>query len=140
MVLFPKKVKYRKHQRGRTNPAKIRKETRGTTLAFGSFGLKAQQAKWVTSQQIEAARRTMTRYTRKSGKLWIRIFPDKAITKKPPEVGMGKGKGEPAGFVFPVKPGRILFEMDGLSEELAKEALRRAGAKLPLKTKIISRT
>src|SRR3989339_1235503 len=138
-MLFPKKVKYRKQQKGRTNPAKERKTTRGAVFAFGSFGLKVLQPKWISAQQLEAARKVMVRYTRKSGKIWIRVFPDKIITKKPPEVGMGKGKGAPEGFAAPVQPGRIIFEMDGLPEEMAKEALRKAGDKLPIKTKFIKR-
>ncbi|MEK9209356.1 MAG: 50S ribosomal protein L16 [Patescibacteria group bacterium] len=138
-MLFPKKVKYRKQQKGRTNPAKKRIATRGTVLAFGSFGLKAQEPKWLSAQQLEAARKVMVRYTRKSGKIWIRVFPDKIITKKPPEVGMGKGKGTPEGFAAPVEPGRVIFEMDGIPEAMAKEALRKAGDKLPIKTKFIKR-
>ncbi len=138
-MLYPKKVKFRKWQRGRSNPKKPGVATRGTKLAFGSFGLKAEEEKWLTSQQIEACRKAMTHYTQKSGRVWIRIFPDKPITKKPAEVTLGGGKGDPAGYVVPVKPGRILFEIDGLPENLAKEALKKAGAKLPIKTKIISR-
>lgn len=138
-MLFPKKVKYRKQQKGRTNPAKKRKATRGSALAFGSFGLKAQEPKWLSAQQLEACRKVMVRYTRKSGKIWIRVFPDKIITKKPPEVGMGKGKGTPEGFAAPVQPGRVIFEMDGIPEAMAKEALRKAGDKLPIKTKFIKR-
>ncbi len=138
-MLYPKKVKFRKWQRMGKNRNKPGVATRGTKLNFGSFGLKAEEEKWITSQQIEACRKAMTRYTQKSGRVWIRIFPDKPITRRPPEVTMGGGKGDPAGFVVPVKPGRILFEIDGLPENLAKEALRKAGAKLPIKTKIISR-
>ncbi len=138
-MLYPKKVKFRKWQRLRTNRKKPGVATRGTTLAFGSFGLKAEAEKWITSQQIEAARKALSRYVQKSGRVWIRIFPDKPITQRPPEVTMGGGKGDPFGFVAPVKPGRILFEIDGISEVLAKEALRKAGAKLPIKTKIVKR-
>ncbi len=138
-MLYPKKVKFRKWQRLGKNRQKPGVATRGTKLSFGSFGLKAEAEKWITSQQIEACRKAMTRYVQKSGRVWIRIFPDKPITKRPPEVTMGGGKGDPCGFVVPVKPGRILFEIDGLPENLAKEALRKAGAKLPIKTKIISR-
>jgi large subunit ribosomal protein L16 len=138
-MLYPKKVKFRKWQRMRKNPKKLKVETRGTTLAFGSFGLKAEEARWLTSQQIEACRKALARYTQKSGRVWIRIFPDKPITSRPPEVTMGGGKGDPSGFVASVKPGRILFEIDGLSEETAKEALQRAAGKLPIKTRIIIR-
>ena len=134
-MLIPKKVKHRKWQRGRSRGV----ETRGTTLAFGSFGLKALEARWVTSAQIEASRRAMTKYIQRGGKVWIRVFPDKPITKRPPEVTMGGGKGAPDHYVFPVRPGRVLFEMDGVTKEVAMEALRRAAAKLPLKVKIIAR-
>ena len=134
-MLVPKKVKHRKWQRGRSRGI----ETRGTTLAFGSFGLQAMEARWIDSRQIEAARRAMTRYVQRGGKIWIRVFPDKPITKRPPETTLGGGKGAPDHYVFPVRPGRVLFEMDGVSEEIAKEALRRAGSKLPMKVKIVSR-
>ncbi len=136
-MFFPKRVKFRKWQRMATK--RTLKETRGVSLAFGSFGLKAEEARWVSSQQIEAARKAMTHFIQRGGKIWIRIFPDKPITKKPPEVTMGAGKGDVAGYVFPVLPGRIVFEIDGVSEEVAREALRRAGAKLPIRTKIVSR-
>lgn len=139
-MLYPKKVKFRKWQRLTKNSKKIGVATRGTVLAFGSYGLKAEAEKWLTSQQIEAVRKVLTRYVQKTGKMWIRIFPDKPITKRPPEVTMGGGKGDPVGFVVPVKPGRVLFELDGIPEELAKEALKKAGAKLPIKTKIIKRS
>lgn len=135
-MLVPKKVKHRKWQRGRSRGV----ETRGTTLAFGSFGLKAMEARWIDSRQIEAARRAMTRYIQRGGKIWIRIFPDKPITKRPPETTLGGGKGAPDHYVFPVRPGRVLFEMDGVMDDIAKEALRRAGAKLPMKVKVISRS
>lgn len=138
-MLFPKKVKFRKAQRGRENPNKLRVATRGNKLVFGSFGLKAEQSKWIKVNQIEAARRAMSRFIQKSGKIWIRIFPDKPITAKPPETGMGKGKGDPIGYVAPVRPGTIIFEIDGLDEKTAREALRKAGSKLPLKTKVLSR-
>lgn len=134
-MLIPKKVKHRKWQRGRSRGV----STRGVALAFGAFGLKAMEARWVSSQQIEAARRAMTKYVERGGKIWIRIFPDKPITKRPPEVTMGGGKGNVEKYVFPVQPGRVLFEMDGVSRSVAYEALRRAGAKLPLCTKIVSR-
>ena len=114
-------------------------ETRGTVLAFGSFGLKALTPARITSQQIEAARKVMTRAVQKTGKIWIRIFPDHAVTKKPPEVKMGKGKGDPVGFMFPVRSGRILFEIDGVKKEVAEKVLRGASMKLPLKAKIVSR-
>ena len=135
-MLQPKKVKHRKWQKGVSRGI----ETRGTELAFGSYGLKSDGATWLTSRQIEAARRAMSRYVQRGGKIWIRVFPDKPITRRPPEVTMGGGKGSPEGFVFPVKPGRILFEIDGVDETIAKEALRRAGSKLSVKTKIVSRT
>lgn len=139
MTLFPKKVKFRKWHRDRKNPKKPGVATRGNRLVFGSFGLKSEQAKWIKANQIEAARKTMSRFIQKTGKIWIRIFPDKPITAKPPEVGMGKGKGDPVGYVAVVKPGNVIFEMDGLDEKTANEALRKAASKLPLKTKIISR-
>lgn len=136
-MFFPKRVKFRKWQRGATK--RKLKETKGTSLAFGAFGLKAEEPKWINSKQIEAARKAMSRFVQRGGKFWIRIFPDKPITQKPPEVTMGGGKGDPVGYVFPVRPGRVLFEMDGISKEIAKEALRKAAAKLPIKTKFISR-
>ena len=136
-MLLPKRVKFRKWQKMATK--RKLKETRGVSLAFGSFGLKAEEALWISSQQIEAARKAMTHFVQRGGKIWIRIFPDKPITKKPPEVTMGGGKGDVAGYVFPVLPGRILFEIDGVPEEVAKAALLRAGAKLPIKTKIVGR-
>ncbi len=136
-MLVPKKVKYRKWQKGRRRSRNV--ETRGIELSFGEFGLKAASAAWITSRQIEAARKAMTRYVQKGGKLWIRIFPDKPVTQRPPELTMGGGKGAPDHYVFPVRPGRVLFEIDGIPREAAHEALRRAGAKLPIKTKVISR-
>ena len=139
-MLFPKKVKHRKWQVGRKHPEKLLSpETRGVTVAFGAYGLKAQSQSRVKSNQIEAARRVISRTLGKTGKTWIRIFPDKPVTKKPAEVGMGKGKGDPDHFVFDVRPGRVLFEIDGVSEEVAKEALRKAAAKLPLKAKFVTR-
>lgn len=139
-MLFPKKVKHRKWQVGRKNDIKLaRPETRGVTVAFGSYGLKAISPSRVKSNQIEAARRVISRTLGKTGKIWIRIFPDKPITKKPAEVGMGKGKGDPDHFVFEVAPGRVLFEIDGVSEDIAREALRKATAKLPLKAKFVRR-
>lgn len=139
MALFPKKIKFRKWQKGRKNPKKIGAATRGTELSFGSFGLKAQVGKEIKTNQIEAARKAMSRFIQKSGKIWIRVFADKPITAKPPEVGMGKGKGDPVGFVARVKPGTIIFEIDGLDEKTSREALRKASTKLPVKTKIVSR-
>lgn len=136
-MLTPKKVKHRKWQKGRSLSRKV--ETRGTTLAFGSFGLKAESSAWVNSRQIESARRTLSNFIKRGGKIWIRIFPDKPVTKRPPEVTMGGGKGAVDHYVFPVKPGRVLFEMDGVSAEVAKEALRLAGHKLPVRTRIISK-
>lgn len=139
-MLFPKKVKHRKWQVGRKGAEKLqRPDSRGVTVAFGSYGLKATTPSRVRSNQIEAARRVISRTLGKTGKIWIRIFPDKPITKKPAEVGMGKGKGDPDHFVFEVAPGRILFEVDGVSEEVAREAMRKAAAKLPLKGKFIRR-
>lgn len=114
-------------------------ETRGVELNFGSFGLQSLEGAWINSRQIEAARKAITHFTKRGGKIWIRIFPDKPITKKPPEVTLGGGKGAVDHYVFPVKPGRIIFEMDGVSEESAREALRRAGHKLPVKTRVISK-
>ncbi|MCR4331007.1 MAG: 50S ribosomal protein L16 [Patescibacteria group bacterium] len=139
-MLFPKKVKHRKWQTGRRNPAKlILPATRGTTLSFGSFGLKSQGAARVRSNQIEAARKTLSRALSKTGKVWIRIFPDRPYTQKAAEVGMGKGKGDLQGYVFEVHPGHVIFEVDGAVESVAREALRKAGTKLPIKTRIISR-
>ena len=111
----------------------------GAKLAFGAFGLKAEEARWIASRQIEAARRSMTRYIQRGGKIWIRIFPDKPVTQKAAEMGMGQGKGSVDHYVVAVKPGRILFEMDGIPEDIAKEALRRASRKLPIKTKFVKR-
>ncbi len=139
MALFPKKVKYRKWQTNRKNSAKNRVATRGINVDFGSFGLKAETSGRIKSNQIEAARKTISRQMQKKGKMWIRIFPDRPFTAKAAEVGMGKGKGDPQGYEFEVRPGRIIFEIDGLDENIAREALRKAGAKLPVKTKIVSR-
>lgn len=136
-MLVPKKVKHRKGMKGRHRSSKT--ESRGTTLAFGSFGLKAESAAYVNSRQIEAARRTISNSIKREGKVWIRIFPDKPITARPPELTMGGGKGAVDHYVFPVKPGRVLFEMDGVTEEVAREALRLAGHKLPVRTRIITR-
>jgi large subunit ribosomal protein L16 len=139
MLLFPRKVKHRKWQTGRHNPKKPRVATRGITVAFGAYGLKAQSTGRIRSNQIEAARKTLVRTITKSGKVWIRIFTDRPVTQKAAEVGMGKGKGDPVGYCLEVFPGRVLFEVDGVTEAVAKEALRKAGAKLPVKTRIVSR-
>lgn len=136
-MFTPKKVKHRKHQKGRRRNRTV--ETRGTKVSFGSFGLKATTAKWVTSNQIEAARRMIIRYLRKGGKLWIRIFPDKVITRKGQEVPMGAGKGAPDHYVFPVKPGRVIFELEGIEEKDARDAFKKAGDKLPVKTKFVKK-
>ena len=138
-MLFPKKVKHRKWQNDRQNPRRYTADTRGVTVAFGSFGLKALSQARVESKQIEAARRVISRTLGKTGRIWIRIFPDRPFTKKAAEVPMGKGKGDPQGFVFDVRPGRILFEVDGVTEAVAKEAFRKATAKLPVKTKMVPR-
>ena len=134
-MLQPKKTKYRKAHKGRIRG----KAKGGTTLNFGSYGLKALTAERVTSRQIEAARRAITRHMKRAGKVWIRIFPDVPVSKKPTEVRMGKGKGTPEYWAARVKPGRILFEVDGVSEDVAKEALYKASAKLPIKCKFIKR-
>ncbi|MDH5442110.1 MAG: 50S ribosomal protein L16 [Candidatus Nomurabacteria bacterium] len=138
-MLFPKKVKYRKWQTMRRNPNKVPTETRGTKIHHGSFGLKATSSARITSNQIESARKVMSRGVGKIGKYWIRIFPDRPVTRKPPEMGMGKGKGDPQGFCFEVLPGRIMFEVDNLTPEQARETLRKAGSKLPVTTKIVSK-
>lgn len=136
-MLTPKKVKHKKWQKGRSRYRQ--KETRGTTVVFGSFGLQALENQWITANQIEAARRILTRFTRKGGKIWIRIFPDKPVTKKPPEVTMGGGKGAVDHYVFPVKMGRILFEIGGISDKEAQKAFQLASHKLPIKTKIVEK-
>ena len=134
-MLQPKRTKYRRSQKGRMKG----NAQRGHELAFGSFGIKALESMWIEQRQIEAARVAVTRYIQRQGQIWIRIFPDKPITKKPAEVRMGKGKGSPEGFVAPVTPGRILFEADGVPYEVAKEALRLAAQKLPIATKFVVR-
>lgn len=139
-MLFPKKVKHRKWQTARKNPKKVGVATRGTMLSFGSYGLKATTPARIRGNQIEAARRVISRSLGKTGKVWIRIFPDRPFTQKPAEVGMGKGKGDISGYQAPVVPGRMLFEVDGVAEGAAREALRKAGTKLPLKTTIVSRS
>lgn len=138
-MLFPKKVKFRKWQKNRQNPKFLAPETRGTDLSFGSYGLKAITYSHITSNQIESARKVIARSAGKTGRVWIRVFPDRPWTQKAAEVPMGKGKGDPSGYCFEVKPGRVLFEIDGLGAVAAKEALRKAGTKLPVKVKIISR-
>lgn len=134
-MLQPKKVKYRRRQKGRMKGD----SQRGNQLAFGSFGIKSLQSHWLTGRQIEAARQAVTRYMKREGQIWIRVFPDKPYTKKPAEVRMGKGKGAPEGFVFPVTPGRIIMEAEGVPYEVAKEALRLGAQKLPVTTKFIVR-
>ena len=134
-MLMPKKVKFRKQQRGRMKG----KAGRGSTLEFGDFGLKTLDAAWITDRQIEAGRVAMTRFVKRGGKVWIRIFPDKPVTKKPAETRMGKGKGSPEYWIAPVKPGRILYEMEGVTEELAKQAMRLAAQKLPVRTRFVAR-
>lgn len=138
-MLFPKKVKHRKWQTARKNARKQVVETRGINVSFGSYGLKATSAARIQSNQLESARKIIARSVSKVGKVWIRVFPDRPYTAKPAEVGMGKGKGDPQGYCFEVKPGRILFEIDGLDEATSKETLRKAGTKLPVKTKVVSR-
>lgn len=139
-MLLPKKVKFRKWQTGRKNLKKTHFETRGATLAFGSFGLKSEGHERIRSNQIEASRKAIMRCLKKTGKLWIRVFPDRPFTAKPAEVKMGKGKGDPQGYCVEINPGRILFEIDGTDEATAREALRKAGTKLGVKTRIISRS
>ena len=134
-MLMPKRVKHRKQMRGRMKG----KAQRGNFLAYGDYGLVATQPGWITSNQIEAARQAMTRYTKRGGQVWIKIFPDKPVTAKPAETRMGSGKGAPEYWVAVVKPGRVLFEIKGVSEEVAREALRLAAHKLPIKSKVIKR-
>jgi large subunit ribosomal protein L16 len=134
-MLMPKRVKHRKLHRGRRRGAAYR----GNTVAFGNYGLQALENCWMTNRQIEAARRAMTRYVRRGGQIWIRIFPDHSYTKKPAETRMGSGKGSPEGWVAVIKPGRILFEMSGVTLEVAKEAMRLAGHKLPIPTRFVVR-
>jgi len=134
-MLYPKKVKHRKWQKGVFGGV----DTRGTELAFGSFGLKSLETRWISSRQLEAARRAIIRYFKKGGKLWIRIFPQKPVTKKGTEVPMGGGKGMVDHYVFPIKPGRIIFEVEGITEEEARKAFRKASDKLPVKTKFVKK-
>ena len=138
-MLIPKKVKFRKWQTGRMNKKALSPDTRGIKLAFGSFGLKAETQARVKSIQLESARKVIARTLTKAGKYWIRVFPDRPYTAKAAEVGMGKGKGDPQGYCFDVFPGRIIFEVDGVEEAVAREALRKAGTKLPLSAKVVSR-
>ncbi len=134
-MLMPKKIKFRKHQRGKRRGL----AHRGSDLSFGNYGLQAVECGWLSTRQIEAARIAMTRYIKRGGKIWIRVFPDKPVTKKPAETRMGSGKGGPEDWVAVIKPGRILFEMEGVTKEVAMEAFRLAAYKLPISTKIISR-
>jgi large subunit ribosomal protein L16 len=134
-MLMPKKVKYRKQQRGRMRG----KAWRGSEIAFGEFGLKVIEPGWISDRQIEAGRIAMTRFIKRGGKIWIRLFPDKPVTKKPAETRMGKGKGAPEFWVAVVRPGKVIFEMEGVKEEVAREALRLAANKLPIQTKFVSR-
>ncbi|MEN9406405.1 MAG: ribosomal protein [Bacillota bacterium] len=134
-MLMPKKVKYRKPHRGKMRG----KAKGGTEVAFGEYGLQSQEPSWITNRQIEAARIAMTRYIKRGGKVWIKIFPDKAVTQKPLEVRMGSGKGSPEKWVAVVKPGKVMFEMAGVTEEVAREAMRLAAHKLPVKTKFVQR-
>ena len=134
-MLMPKRVKYRRVHRGRLTG----KATRGNKITYGEFGLVALEPAWITSNQIEAARIAMTRYTKRGGQVWIKIFPDKPVTEKPAETRMGSGKGSPEYWVAVVKPGRVMFEIAGVSEDVAREALRLASHKLPIKTKIVKR-
>jgi large subunit ribosomal protein L16 len=138
-MLFPKKVKFRKWQTQRRHPDKLGVATRGVNVEFGSHGLKAITYARIRSYQIEAARKIISRTIGKTGRMWIRIFPDRPYTQKAAEVGMGKGKGDPQGYEFETQPGRVLFEVDGVPEDVAKEALRKGGTKLPVKVKIVAR-
>lgn len=134
-MLAPKRVKHRKTQKGKMRG----KATRGNRVSFGEYGLQAQEASWISNRQIEAARVAMTRHIKRGGKVWIRIFPDKPITSKPAETRMGKGKGNPEGWVAVVKPGRIMFELEGVPEDIAQRAMQLAAAKLPIKTRFVVR-
>jgi large subunit ribosomal protein L16 len=134
-MLMPKRIKYRKQHRGRRRG----QASRGSTVAFGEWGLQSLDPAWITNRQLEAARVALTRHIKRGGKVWIRVFPDKPVTQKPAETRMGKGKGNPEGWVAVVQPGRVLFEIEGVDEKLAREALRLASAKLPIKTRVVSR-
>ncbi|MBI4094768.1 MAG: 50S ribosomal protein L16 [Candidatus Liptonbacteria bacterium] len=136
-MLIPKKVKHRKWQKGRSRMRKT--ETRGLQVSYGQFGIKAMGSAWLNSRQIEAGRKTISNYLKRKGRVWIRVFPDKPVTKRPPETTMGGGKGSVEYYVFPVRPGRVIFEVDGVPRDDAREALRRAGFKLPFKTKVVER-
>ena len=136
-MLIPKKVKHRKWQKGRSRKRRV--ETRGLELNYGEYGLKALEPSWLNSKQIEAARKAITHFMKREGRMWIRVFPDKPVTLRPPETTMGGGKGSVDHYVFPVKPGRVIFEVDGVSKEIAIGALKRAAHKLPFKTKVIGR-
>ncbi len=138
-MLLPKKVKYRKWHTMRKNPGKVGVASRGAFISFGSHGLKAVEGGRIMSNQIEAARKALSRALGKTGKIWIRIFPDMPLTKKPAEVKLGKGKGDLFGYCAPVKPGRVIFEVDGVTDSVAREALRKAGTKLPVNTKVVSK-
>lgn len=138
-MLFPKKVKHRKWHKMRKDPDEVGVASRGTSLAFGSYGVKTLDYERINSNQIEAARRAGKRHAGKASKVWVRIFPDRPYTRKPPEVPMGSGKGDLQGYEVEVKPGRMLFEIDGVEESVAREAFRKASAKLPVKTKFVSR-
>lgn len=139
-MLAPKKTKYRKWQTGRKHPERLtHSDTRGITIAFGAYGLKAMTPARITSNQIEAARRALSRAGGKTAKIWIRVFPDRPVTKKPAEVRMGSGKGDLSHYVMEVRPGRVLFEIDGAPENVAREALRKAGTKLPIKVRVVAR-
>ncbi len=137
-MLVPKKVKHRKWHKGRSKGRLV--ETRGTTLAYGSYGIQALEPYWLNSRQLEAGRRTITNFVKRGGKIWIRVFPDKPVTKKPPEVTLGGGKGNVDRYVFPVRPGRIIFEMDGIDETTARRALQLAGHKLPFRTRFVKKS
>jgi len=134
-MLIPKKVKHRKWHKGRSRKRMV--ETRGLSLSYGQYGLKSLEATWLTARQIEASRKTITNFLKREGRLWIRVFPDKPVTLRPPETTMGGGKGSVDHYVFPVRPGRVLFEIDGVDEKTAREALRLASFKLPVKTRVI---
>jgi large subunit ribosomal protein L16 len=138
-MLTPKKVKFRKWHSMRTNPKSVSPETRGTKINFGSYGLKSETQARVKSNQLESARKVISRTIGKTGKYWIRIFPDRPYTAKGANVGMGKGKGDPQGYCFDISPGRIIFEVDGITKEIASEALRKAGSKLPVKTRFVAK-
>ncbi|MEX0930100.1 MAG: 50S ribosomal protein L16 [Candidatus Paceibacterota bacterium] len=137
--MFPKKVKFRKWQTSRKHPERQGFASRGTSVDFGAYGVKTIDHERLTSRQLEAARKVLSRNVGKLGKVWIRVFPDMPFTKKPAEVKLGKGKGDPEGYCAPVEPGRVIFEVDGITEEVAREALRKASTKLPVRTKFVSR-